>query len=577
MIQKALIRALGLTALISLSGQVWSIPPLGGFLPGSTLPEQVNKGIAKQQPTQTRSVAAPEAPQEESKEEKALNEQAKKIKFQLKDIQLEGNHVYSTSELSVLYRDKLHRTISVADLFGIVQSITNYYRNNGYILSRAVLPPQHVKNGEVKIQIIEGYIDRVDVGGTPRGARCQVQAFGNKIKQCPPLQLKRMEYYLLLANELPMTQVKSVLSPSKTHTGAADLTLMTDNRPISGYVSYDNYGTRYIGPQQMTANVALNSFATSGDSLQLTVTKTPKGGELTNSDLNYSAAVNDEGVRGLVGATRTQTHPLFVLQPANIDGLSQNYYTNFNFPVIRSRSSSLTLRAGFNYLDSHVTTFESDLYTDHLRNLDVGATYNVADRFLGSNLLSADIRQGLPIWGYTSDTNPATALTSRPGGHAVYTKFAGTASRLQVLSTAFSLYGLIQGQWAGNALLASEQFAYGGSQLGRGYDVAEIIGDKGLAGTLELRYDKGFSRVIQDIQFYTFYDLGAIWNYNNIGGVPRKVSGATTGIGARFYFTKYVSGNFMWTQTLTKQVAAEELIGDGRRPRVFFSVVVALS
>jgi hypothetical protein len=33
----------------------------------------------------------------------------------------------------------------------------------------------------------------------------------------------------------------------------------------------------------------------------------------------------------------------------------------------------------------------------------------------------------------------------------------------------------------------------------------------------------------------------------------------------------------MWTQTLTKQVAAEELIGDGRRPRVFFSVVVALS
>jgi len=33
------------------------------------------------------------------------------------------------------------------------------------------------------------------------------------------------------------------------------------------------------------------------------------------------------------------------------------------------------------------------------------------------------------------------------------------------------LYGLFKGQWAFNPLLASEQFTFGGSQLGRGYDV----------------------------------------------------------------------------------------------------------
>jgi len=53
--------------------------------------------------------------------------------------------------------------ITVAELQQIVQDITNYYRNNGYILSRAVLPPQHVANGVVYVQVIEGYIDHVKV------------------------------------------------------------------------------------------------------------------------------------------------------------------------------------------------------------------------------------------------------------------------------------------------------------------------------------------------------------------------------------------------------------------------------
>jgi hemolysin activation/secretion protein len=152
-----------------------------------------------------------------------------------------------------------------------------------------------------------------------------------------------------------------------------------------------------------------------------------------------------------------------------------------------------------------------------------------------------------------------------------------SASRVQAVKGPFSLYGIVQGQWAFNPLLASEQFTFGGSQLGRGYDVAELIGDKGLAGSLELRYDLAVGKVLQNLQLYAFYDAGMIWNFKFIGGTPRKLSGTTTGVGTRFYFTKFVSGNFMWTQTLTKQVAAEELIGDGLRPRTWFSVVASFA
>jgi hemolysin activation/secretion protein len=365
------------------------------------------------------------------------------------------------------------------------------------------------------------------------------------------------------------------MEAGKKNIGASDITLVTNSKIATGYVSYDNYGTRYIGPQQMTGSFALNSFIGSGDTGRVTLTKTPKGGELTYLDGNYTTPITDEGSTGQVGYSRTHTHPLFVLQTSQIDGLSDNYYSMFQFPMIRTRSQNFTLRSGFSYLDTHTTISDLNLYTDHLRNFDIGGTFNFADTWYGANMLSGDFRQGLPILGYTSDQNPDTAETSRPGGRGDYTKFTIQASRLQALKGPWSLYGVINGQWAFNPLLSSEQFTVGGSQIGRGYDVAELIGDKGLSESIELRYDWVFGTVLQTLQLYAFYDAGQIWNLKTSSGSPDRLTILSAGVGSRFYFTKYLSGNFMWAQPLTKQVAAEELIHDGRRPRVFFSVVAS--
>lgn len=545
-------------------------------LPGSVQPSQVGKAIESQQPTQATEILPPILNQQQPVK-REIPPEAEKITFQLNSVTLTGNTIYSTSQLRFIYEKELHHTIPVSKLFEIVQGITNYYRNNGYVLSRAILPPQHVKGGNVTIQIIEGYIGQIEVTGKPKGAKRMVARFGNKIKECRPLQIKRLEKYMYLANEIPGTQVRAVLAASKKQAGAADLALVTENKPVSGYFSYDNYGTRYIGPQQMTGNFTANSFLMSGDSGQITMSKTPKGGELTYIDTNYSFPVTAEGTRWQVGATRVQTHPLFILQPAQIDGVNTNFYTMINYPIIRDRSRSLTLRTGFNYLDSNVDTFTFKLYTDHLRSLDFGLTYNFADKWNGSNLISADFRQGLPIFGYTSNTNLETAQTSRPGGRGKYTKVAATLSRVQAIKGRWSVYGIFQGQWAFNPLLASEQFTFGGSVLGRGYDVAEIIGDRGAAGSVEIRYDYALPKLkLNYMQFYVFYDAGMMWNYEYVGGTPLKQSGTSTGIGVRFGLTNYITGNLMWTQVLTKQVAAEELIGDGKRPRVFFSLLASM-
>jgi len=557
-----------------LSQLTFAAPPfVAPQLPASTLPENVSRSLSNpvQEPT---GVSSPITSQPETSST-PLQEEAKKIKFKLNGIILEGNTIYNKTELTSIYKNKLKKTITIADLFTIVQNITNYYRNNGYIITRAILPPQHVKNGIVRIRIVEGYIGDVSVSGNPKGARCLVKAMGNRIKECRPLHLSRLEKYLLLMNEIPATQVKAVLSPSKKKTGAADLTIVTENKPITGYFSYDNYGTRYIGPQQLTANVGLNSFIASGDSTQFTFVKTPKGKELTYGDLNYNLPIETDGIRLLLGGTHAKTHPQFILSPLEIAGLTDNYYANLSIPWIKTKTKSFNFQISFNYNDSEVITLNELLYRDHLRSLDLGFAYNFSDSWYGVNLITADLKQGLPILGYTNDTSP-TAFTSRPGGRGDYTKFSLQLSRLQPIKGPLSIYGLLHGQYGFNPLLSYEQFSFGGSQIGRGYDVSEIIGDKGAAGSFELRYDLSVERFqLQSIQFYTFYDIGMVWNYKKIVGSPRQISASSTGIGARFYLLKYLSGNIMWTKTLTKPIDAEAFIGKGKSPRVFFSLVAS--
>lgn len=504
--------------------------------------------------------------------------EAQGIKFKLTRVVLEGNTVFSYTQLELIFIKKVNTVITVSDLFKMVEDITNFYRNHGYILSRAILPPQHVENGIVVIRIIEGFIQNVTVIGNPRGSEKLVQAYGRNIANDRPVQVQTMEKYLLLSNEIPGTTVRAVLAPSKTTVGASDLNLATYNKIITGYFSYDNYGTRYVGPQEDTGSLSFNSIFRSGDSTQVTYGTTPKGRELRYFDANMNTPLGSDGIRWIFGGNDSRTRPLFVLAPLEINGDAKTYYTSLQYPVVRTQSTSVTLDAGFNYFDSQVLTIlDALLYRDHIRPIQAGGSATIIDHYGGNNLLAFHLKKGLNFLGATTNTSP-TAQTSRPGGSADFTKMFFQASRLQQLFWRMSVFGLVQGQYAFDPLLTSEQFGFGGSQLGRGYDAAEIIGDRGFAGSAEARIDffPGYM-LLQTLELYYFYDAGVVWNIKFNPGIDMKQSCTSTGFGGRFSLLKYVYGNLMFTQPLTKQVAALELIGEGRRPRIFFSLTAQFS
>ena len=101
---------------------------------------------------------------------------------------------------------------------------------------------------------------------------------------------------------------------------------------------------------------------------------------------------------------------------------------------------------------------------------------------------------------------------------SVYRRFATDWSvRLDAMSQ-FSPY----------VLPDTERFKIGGDRLGRGFEVAEIAGDRGLGGKIELRRDLvNIEGMFGRLSTYGFYDIGAAWKQDQ----PGRESAATAGIG----------------------------------------------
>jgi hemolysin activation/secretion protein len=177
---------------------------------------------------------------------------AETIRFVLTDLKLEGVTVYAPEQLKPLYAGLLGHEVALTEIFRVADAITTKYRTDGYILSRAVVPAQKVENGTVTIQVLEGYVDKVTVQGK---APKIVTDYADRIRRSRPLTASALERYLLLANDLPGVTARAVLLPSKTTPDAADLLVTVETKPVNGFATIDNRGSRYVGPVQSTRPV----------------------------------------------------------------------------------------------------------------------------------------------------------------------------------------------------------------------------------------------------------------------------------------------------------------------------------
>ena len=241
------------------------------------------------------------------------------------------------------------------------------------------------------------------------------------------------------------------------------------------------------------------------------------------------------------------------------DGMSRQLVGEISYPFVESRNFSLAGYAQLGDLKSKLEQLGTVVQRDRIQ---VARTWLEFSRVAGTRIDGRfGISQGLDLGSATDRGDPRS---SRPGAGSKFTKLNASLQVTMQLSEDLRLRFDSVGQYSSNPLLTAEEFALGGSRIGRAFDFNEITGDHGLGAMLELAYRAGDAKhVLGNFEVFTFIDGGGAFRKRALPGLPDEDWLASAGAGARF-----TALGFHWTGELGVPLARTNA---DRSVRAFFS------
>lgn len=489
--------------------------------------------------------------------------------FTLKKLIIEGSSVYGQDELLPLYSAIIDTEVSVAEVFDIANAITQKYRDDGYILAYSIIPPQEIDDGEVKIGIVEGSVDRVYADGLDVEPSSLIQDIMNKIQGKTAFNVQNLEKRLLLLNRMTGYSAYSVLEPAENGSeGAINIKIVFEPSKNIYRVGADNYGSHFVGPWQGSLSARIPHHKYVHGETNIAVYSTPHVNELKFFSLSNTSLLNSKGLTMDSSIRLSRSEPGESLADVDLASRYLSLRIKFEQPLMLSRQKQFNVFGSFNYTNSSSDVLAARFFDDRLRAVRIGFNGYTTNLYGGSLQGRATLSQGLDIMG-ARETGAADL--SRERGRSDFTKLDAQISYRTAFLGNFGLNTTLSGQYSVTPLLSSEEFGYGGYSIGRAYNNSEITGDSGVAALAELSYYKWSHYKGRGLKPgfvpFIYYDVGKIWNQDRDA---KPESAASAGVGLQMNWGSLGAIRATMAQPLSRSVA-NPVRGNGKNPRFLVS------
>jgi len=360
------------------------------------------------------------------------------------------------------------RDVSLKELFDAVAQINKLYDSKGTQTSRAILPAQDIKDGVVKIRLIEARIGVIRISGTPDP---QIGFVQERLRQRSGdlLSVGGLEQDLIRFNTLYQAQLRANVTAG-SEVGKTDLTIEVKEPKRHNFTTFfDNAGSDSVGESRSGAIYRGNGLLNLGDSLQLSASGTQGS---RSYGISYSTPVNRDDLRLDMSLSQARIEVVngpFV--PLEITGRSRDFTVGLTQPFAVSLTEQWAAYGRLS-LKNSVSLFggimqqESDL---HVFSLGV----------------SGEARRDTVAWSIDNSMNWGAKVL---GGDAHFAYYRGNASRIDRLSPRVQLLTRAGVQYSFDRVLPSgEQFQAGGTSTIRGFSEGLLSGRNGFALSAELR------------------------------------------------------------------------------------------
>jgi hemolysin activation/secretion protein len=445
--------------------------------------------------------SAPGPPQISGREPIQAPAGAEKLSFIVGHVTITGAFPELLSETRAFIGAVQGRRVTVARIYELANAMEEAYARAGYVLVRITVPEQKLNDhGPLRIVVVDGFIEKVQVDNVPEQVRALVTARMASLIGRRHIKLDEIERRLLISGDVPGLRLTSTLARGKK-LGSALLVLEGTHQLITGTASVDNRLPASLGTWTYGTSVALNSAFGFGEQFY--------GSAQTGGDLRQSfdpaspfrvlavGAVLPLGLDGWI-INPEYTYSRTVPEPTSGGLANIGTFTRFalrsSYPLIRTRTETFTLIGAYEYINQNVflPASDTDLNRDRYGVLRGGATVDTALPWLAESMqASATASQGI---GGRDDTDAAASgiPLSRQGAGPFFAKANVDMHFIQPLSEEFrfDLFGRAQTSF-GKPLLTPEQFFLDGPQAVSAFATGALPVDEG--ATLRGELSRSFS------------------------------------------------------------------------------------
>lgn len=430
--------------------------------------------------------------------------------IKIKKIDVSGNTLFK-SEIAQLTEPFAGKSTNIAQLYELRSAISQLYTDRGYVNSGAYLPPQKLRNGIVKIKVLEGGIEAVEVTGNKH---LKDDYIASRLASIPtPIQTEKLLEQLQLLRLDPLIENVSAELSAGLSPGMSRLDIKVEE--ANSFIlssSLNNHNSPSIGSNSRNVGIAHNNLLGFGDRASLNYINAEGSNGL---DFGYGFPINAKNGRiSLAYGFNSNDIVEAPFTPLDIETKSNYYELNLRQPIIAKPSQEVALGLSFSRQHSESSllgeSFPLSLGADESGNTNISALRFFQEFTKRSDNSVVALRSQFSLG---VDIFDATINDDAPDGQ--FFAWRGQSQWARQLDDDFVL--LLRGDiQLANDLLPLEQFRLGGAGSVRGYRRDVSLSDSGLFTTAELRVPLARIQKLDGVfQLVPFIDFGLPWGVDN--------------------------------------------------------------
>lgn len=448
----------------------------------------------------------------------------------LRNFDVNDSEYLSAIEIAQVLDPYLGSVVSLKDLTEATEKINQLYKSKNVSTARAVLPPQDINQGVVKIQLIEARLGVINVSGV-KHLRSDFVKQRIHLNPGDLISVAQIEKDFVRFNNLYDSKLRANISAG-AEIGETNLNVEVIEQNRTELRAFaDNAGGDSVGHTRGGIIFRTNNLRGVSDTLQLLAT----GTQGSNSyGISYAMPVSTSDTRFDISYTSGDiklVNGAFV--PLDITGESKDFSLGLTKPLADHNNEQWSL---YGRISSRTSTSRFS-----------GLTQQKQDLLVESIGLSGTARGETYAWSLDGSLNYASRQVGSDEGFVYY---RGNASRVDSINDHVQLLTRGNVQYSFDSSPPSgEQFQLGGSYTVRGYSEGLLSGRDGFVGSVELRetvYPKTQSRVssqfIPQVQLLMFFEAGAVYSEHKELNSDKYLS--SFGAGAIFSYGSKVSARF---------------------------------